>query len=25
MMPKVLDGALPNTTGPSIAIPKMKL
>ena len=25
MMPNVLDNALPKTTGPSIAIPKMKL
>ena len=25
MMPNVLDNALPNTTGPSMAIPKMKL
>ena len=25
MMPNVLDNALPNTTGPSMAIPKIKL
>ena len=25
MMPNVLDNALPKTTGPSMAIPKMKL
>ena len=25
MMPNVLDNALPNTTGPSMTIPKMKL
>ena len=25
MMPKVLDNALPKTTGPSMGLPKMKL